>query len=147
MIKLNCFLIAQYAATAADGSLTIAGTFDNLDVKKAPDAPAEAVAAVPLGRAYLAAVSQASLEDGLSHRFRLRVMNGNGVPIMNDTFVSVAYRLNAFGRPMRHHLVLQLKGLILPGPDDYVFELSAENQGVLGELVLSVTDRSGETDA
>ena len=135
MIKLHCFLIAEYAAASSDGKLTIAGTFDSIDANLAPGAPPTLVNRIPLPRAYLAVVSEASIADGLTHQFRLRVLDGNGQPIAQDSLLPVAYSLNAFGRPMRHNLVVSLNGFVMPGADDYVFELSVVGKpGVLGEL-------------
>lgn len=147
MIKLNCFVIAEYAGTTADGRLTIAGTFDNVDVTRFPGAPPDALSAVPFPRAYLVAISEASIADGLTHQITLRIVNGNGDSITDPTVIAVNYILNAFGRPMRNNLVISLNGLILPGPDDYVFELWAEGQsGRLGDFTFSVTDVTGRPD-
>lgn len=140
MIKLNCFLIAEYAALTSDSRMIIAGTFDNLDVQPVPGAPADALDQIPFPRAYVVAISEASIADGLSHQMRLRVIDGNGQPIMNDVPIAVTYALNPFGRPMRHNLMITLAGMVLPGPDDYVFELYVDGQPrALGEFTFSVT--------
>lgn len=141
MIKLKCFLIAEYAALTPDNRMIIAGTFDNLDVQRAPGAPANALAQIPLPPAYLVAITEASIADGLAHQMRLHVIDGNGEPVADDALISVNYALNPFGRPMRNHLVITIAGMVLPGPDDYVFELYVEGQpGVLGECTLTVTE-------
>ena len=142
MIKLNCFLIAEYAAIAVDGKLTIAGAFDNLDVQRRPGAPEGSLDQIPFPRASIAAITEASIADGLSHQMRLRILDGNGQLIAPDIPLVVNYSLNQYGRPMRHNMLLNIMGLILPGPDDYVFELYVDDQPTpLGEFTFSVTER------
>lgn len=142
MIKLNGFLIAEYASLSADARLVIAGTFDNLDVQRRPGAPEGALQQIPFPRATLAIVTEASLADGLSHTFRLRIIDGNGQPIADDIPLEVAYALNPFGRPLRNNLLVNIQNLMLPGPDDYTFALYVGDQSTpLGELSFSVTER------
>lgn len=141
MIKLNCFLIAEYAGVSLDGKLTIAGTFDSMVIQRLPGAPPDAPLVFALAHAYIVAVTEASLADGLTHRFRLRVVNGNGERVMDELEGDVNYALNAFGRPMRNNLVIAVHGLVLPGPDDYVFELWADaDPRPVGEFVFSVSE-------
>lgn len=143
MIKLNCFLIAEYAAITADGRVTIAGTFDTVDVQRLPGAPDDALAQIPFPPAYVVAITEASIADGLSHQMRLRVVDGNGQPVMTDDIpIAVNYSLNQFGRPMRNNALINVRGLVLPGPDDYVFELYVDDQpGRFGEFMFSVAER------
>ena len=140
MIKLTCFLIAEYASIMADNRLIIAGTLDNLNVAVPRDAPPDALDWITVPLAYLVAVTEASIADGLTHHLRLRVLNGNGEPITEPIVFVVSYSLNPYGRPLRHNTVIRLAATVFPGPDDYVFELSVEGQpGVLGDCTLSVT--------
>ncbi len=142
MIKLNCFLIAEYAAVTAEGKVIIAGTFDSIDVQRMPGAPDDALAQIPFPPAYIAAITEASISDGLSHQMRLRVVDGNGQPVTDNMPIAVNYSLNQFGRPMRNNALINIKGLVLPGPDDYVFELYVDDQPApFGEFMFSVTER------
>ena len=145
MIKPHCFLVAEYAGISTDGKLTIAGTFDSMMVVRPPDAPPDAPFAVVVPHAYIVVVSEASLADGLSHQLRLRILDGNGQPVVEDTRGEITFALNAFGRPMRNNLIINLMGRVLPGPDDYVFELSVEgHQPPLAEFVFAVTEAAGQ---
>lgn len=147
MIKLNCFLIAEYAAISTDGKLTIAGTFDSLSLTRNPEAPADAAALVHFPHAYIAIVTEASLADGLTHEFRLRVLDGNGERVMDELPMQVNYALNAFGRPLRNNLIVSLNGLILPGPDDYVFEVTVQGySSPLAEFIFSVAEVPGSAN-
>lgn len=114
VIKLNCFLIAEYAAITADRRVTIAGTFDTLDVQRMPGAPDDALAQIPFPPAYVVAITEASIADGLSHQMRLRVVDGNGQPVTDDIPIAVNYSLNQFGRPMRHNALIII-GLVQKG--------------------------------
>lgn len=139
MIKLDCLLIAAYAGNSADGRLTIAGTFDSIEVRRADGAAVDANQRISFPAAYLAIVTHASLSDGLRHRVRLRVLDGDGNSVADEPVLDINYRLNRFGQPMRNSFVVNLSGLSLPGPDDYVFELRVEGApSVLGELTLPV---------
>jgi hypothetical protein len=122
MIKLNAMLIAEYAGSATDSKLTIAGTFDGITAERAAGQKHGDVA-VRLSRAYLAVVTEASIADGLAHTFLLRVLTGNGNPIIQEMEMAIHYALNEHGRPMKNQLVVDISGLIFPGPDDYTFEL------------------------
>lgn len=146
MIKLNCFLIAEYANLTTDGKLVIAGTFDNIEVQRKPGAPPDVVGQIPFPRATIVAVTEASIADGLTHRMRLRAIDGNGQTIAPDVPIRVDYALNQFGRPMRNNLLINIMGLLLPGPDDYVFELYAGDLPTpLGEITFSVNERLEST--
>jgi hypothetical protein len=145
MIKLNCFLIAEYAGISVDGKLTIAGTFDSMAIQRRPEASGDAPTAVLIPHAYIVAVTEASLADGLTHQFRLRILNGNGERVMDEVGGEVNYALNAFGRPMRNNLVVTMHRLVLPGPDDYTFELWADQEPrPLIEFVFSVFEAPSE---
>jgi hypothetical protein len=143
MVKLRCFLVAEYASIEVDGKLIIAGTFDRLEVQRTPDAPEDALDRIPLARAYIAVVTEASIADGLTHAARLHIVDGDGEPIADDTPMTIDYSLNRLGLPMRHNLVISIAGLVLPGPDDYVFQLYLDDETVpLGESIFSVTERT-----
>lgn len=143
MIKLNCFLIAEYASLSADNRLVIAGTFDNLDVQRNPSAPPGPLAQIPFPRATLVAVTEASIADGLTHEMRLRVIDGNGQQVLDDITFAINYQLNPFGRPLRNNLLVNIMGMVLPGIDDYTFALHVDGQATpLGELTFSVTERT-----
>jgi hypothetical protein len=143
MIKLNAFLMAQYAAVSTDNQLTIAGTVDNLDFTLRPDRPADAEVRVPLRSVYIVFSTEASIIGGLTRHFRMRVVNGNGEQVHDEYSIDVNYALNPQGRPMRNHCIIKIASLPFPGPDDYVFELRVDGQdGVLGELNFTVTDRT-----
>jgi uncharacterized protein DUF6941 len=142
VIKLNCFLIAEYATLSQDNKLVIAGTFDSLDAQRNPGAPPDALNRIPFPRATIVAVTEASIADGLSHQMRLRIINGNGQPIVADLQIPMSYALNQFGRPLRNNLLVNIQNLPLPGPDDYVFELYVDDNPVpIGELGFYVNER------
>lgn len=144
MLEIKAVHIAEYAAVA-DGRLTIAGVFDKIDYSRTqPDSetPAGAVDRVPLQRLYLVLVAEASLADGLRHRIRLRILNGAGVPVGEAMPFAIDFTLNSFGRRLRANIVIQVNGLMLPGADDYVFEISLDEAAltVLGDTILTVAD-------
>src|SRR5690348_11878410 len=136
MIKLNCFLFAEYAALSADNRLVIAGTFENVDVQRNPGAPADALDRIAFPKATLVIVTEASIADGLTHEMRLRVLDGNGHGVLDDDITfDIAYQLNPHGRPLRNNLLVNIMGLMLPGVDDYTFMLYVDNDTTpLGEL-------------
>ncbi|HEY0528691.1 MAG TPA: hypothetical protein VGD02_07670 [Gemmatimonadaceae bacterium] len=141
MIRLNCFLIAEYATLSPDSKLVIAGTFDSLEVQRKSPPPENSVLLVPFPRATIAIVTEASLADGLAHKMRLRIIDGNGKAIVEDLIMEMAYTLNQFGRPLRNNMLVNIQGLQLPGPDDYVFELFVDdNPKPLGEFAFFVTE-------
>jgi hypothetical protein len=139
-MKLNCFLLSEYAAASADGKLTIAGTFDNLDVVTQNDVDLEPRINIPMPPAYLVAVFQGSIADGLQHKIRLRVVDGDGNQIGNTEAFAFAFQINRYGRPLRHNHIVRINGMVLPGPDDYVFMLYVDdNAEALGEFTFTVT--------
>jgi hypothetical protein len=146
-IKCDCFLLAEYAGTSADGKLTIAGTVDGMSVQRPPQLAADAPFPVVLPRAYVAVVTEASLADGLTQQFRLRLLDGNGQDVMDEVPIEVNYALNPFGRPMRNNLVISINMLGLPGPDDYVFVLSVDGTpGRLAEQTFAVVEVPGQAN-
>lgn len=143
MIELKTALIAEYAVTA-EGKLTVAGTFDTLDVSRRPGVTPDALTAIAVPRLYLAIVTEASLLDGLRHTLRVRILNGAGEGFMEEILMPFQYVLNNVGRRMRSNIVLSLNGLTLPGCDDYVFEICIAGDPAtrLGEAMLSIVDRT-----
>lgn len=137
MLQIKAVHLAEYAV-AAEGRLSIAGIFDKLEYS--PNAQAPSNARVPIQRLYLAIVAEASLADGLRHPLRLRILNGSGVPIGESMPFQIDFALNKLGRLLRANIVILLNGLALPGPDDYVFEVSKDEQAltVLGDTILTV---------
>lgn len=140
-MQLNCFLITEYAGATADGRSVIAGTFDNMDIGTTTGLPIPAETPIPVPACYLAIVLQGSLADGLAHVAHVRILNGDGKPIGASPDIPFRFQLNKFGRPLRAHLFLRLNNLMLPGPDDYEFILTCDDDPtVLGRCGFTITD-------
>jgi hypothetical protein len=146
MIKVRAMLIAEYAGLATDGKLTVAGIFDGMNVTRR-DTSDETPVSVAISRAYLVIVSEASLADGLAHTFVMRILNGNGTPIIDDIKMPFSFALSASGRPMKNNLIANISGLTFPGVDDYTFELRIEGQPQFVEsLVFNVGESTRASD-
>jgi hypothetical protein len=141
-MKLNCFLLAEFAAITKEMKVVIAGTFDMMTATvpfgtELPLPPGHAIAMTPC---YLVAITECSISAGLRHQMRFRIVNGSGVPIVQETAFEILYEMNQDGRPLRNNLVIHLSGVALPGADDYVFELwHADDKTPLGEFTFSVS--------
>lgn len=141
-IKLKAMLIAQYAVVTQPGLLDVGGVFENFDVRRKPGTDSFDTRLV-LPPFFLVAITTCSLSLGTEHRALLRVVNDDGHKVSDDLDLGTwKYIINKHGRPMVHSAVIQIQGIPLPRPGDYVFELHVDGQRV-GETSLYVTDMTG----
>lgn len=132
-------LIAQYATVTQPGLVDIGGVFENFDVRRAPGSdPGDTHLVLP--PFFLVAITTCSLSLGTEHRAMLRVVNEDGQEVADDIDLGTwKYIMNRHGRPMVHQAVIQVQGIPVPRPGDYVFELFVDGRRV-GETSLYVTD-------
>jgi hypothetical protein len=135
---VRTFLLAEYAV-AAENRLTIAGTFDNINVRRPPGVTPEAVVNIPLRTSYLVAQLEARLSDGLEHTVSVRVMNDDNELIFDDAHQRIIFPLNPQGRPMKFIAIFILDGLVFPAPGDFHFALLIDGVEA-AELPVYVTD-------
>lgn len=143
MIESKLFLIAEYAHNN-NGSLTIAGTMDVIEVSRPPGVTPEQVRDIRIPRLFVVFVTEASLIDGLEHRVQVRLVNGSGISLVEPFTLDQVYILNDLGRPMRYNGVLQFNDVVFPSPDDYEFELwlMTDPPRRLSVTPISVVDRT-----
>lgn len=138
-MRLTCFLIAEHASVSREGKLTIAGTIDDFQIQRLPG---ESASPFPIAMppAYLVSQVEFNFSEGLTHAGRLRVLDDDGEAIAPEiNLPGIQLTMNAYGRPMRHNMIMRINGLRIPRPGDYVFELSIDGTRV-GETPLYVTD-------
>lgn len=139
-MNLRLLVFAEYAAIGQDGKLVIAGITDGLMVNRGPNVPTDGPSRILVPKTYLVAIIEASLADGLTHALALRLIDGNGQALPELVEIGQHnFTINKFGRPMQLRLVVEMNGLQLPGPDDYVFQLVVDGEEV-GEAPYYVTD-------
>ncbi len=128
-LKCVAIALAEYTSISADGKTTIAGIVDTVQFAFTPGTQAEAaVKAIgvfaPLS---LFVILTASIADGLQHPFGLSIQHEDGQNIISNANVgTVEFKVNRRGRPLRAHLVVELRALQLPAAGDYdvIFSIS-----------------------
>lgn len=139
MIVARVFLLAEYVVNARN-RLTIAGTYDSINVTRPQGIPPEAVINVPLRPSYIVAQLEARLSDGLEHTVSLRICNDDNQLIQDDSPPQrVVFPLNKHGRPMKFTVIFNVLGLTFPHPGDYYFSLLVDDSSV-AELPMYVVD-------
>jgi hypothetical protein len=107
------------------------GIFDRLFVR-------DATRPTALPPCYLFAKLQASIMDGSDHAIELRLVDGNGTPILDQhAIVPVRFGTVGPGYPLSAMLIVQLGGQSLPTAGDYAWELRTGGV-ILGNLELIV---------
>jgi hypothetical protein len=146
-LTLKTFLLSEYAQVTRDGKLVVAGIFDNFDVLRKPDAPADAPNRIVLPPFHLVAIVTCSIADGTEHKAFVRFVNDDGKQVSDDIDLGTwRFVLNSHGRPMKVQSVIAMRGAPVPSPGDYEFELHVDGTR-LGVTSLYVTDVTGRNQA
>ena len=139
-MKLGFLLFAEFAANTDDMKMVIAGTFNNIVVKRAkPNIPGT-VSVLQLPRVFLAAKVEASISDGLRHQAELRVLNEDGKSVIQPMPLGEwVFIMSGEGRPMHFQAVIGVDKMPLPGTGEYTFELWVSGKR-LGDCALYVDE-------
>src|SRR4051812_13814673 len=97
MMKLNAFLLTEFAAITTEGKVVIAGTFDTMSATPKPGVTPPRGAIIPLMPCYLVAITECSVSDGLVHPMRFRVVDGSGKQVGEMTPFNIQYEMNRQG--------------------------------------------------
>lgn len=139
-MRLRLFVFAEYGSAGTDNKLTIAGIIDGVNVKRRPGTEAKPGGTISLPPIYMVAVVEGSISDGLTHALSLRFLNDDAKEVTKPANLGrFSFVVNPLGRPMSANLIVQLGGLVVPGPGDYILELLVGGRPI-GEAPFYVTD-------
>lgn len=145
LMRIIAMLLAEYASISQDNKLTVAGVWDALRFQRHTDVPpadGPVLEVVPVPPVYFVAQIDFSIANGLRHTAALYVRDADGRNVVGPlNMPDLQLRMNKHGRPMRHTIVVALRGLMLPGPGDYAVELHID-ANLVGDTPLYVSDET-----
>lgn len=133
-MELRFAHLADYAAAASDGKLTIVGVFD-IVWDSLQDLP------IPLPACFLVANFAGSISEGTAHELEVRLVDPDEVPVIDPIRVPLNLRPTGPGYPLRAQVLLGFGPGVLKVPrrGDYLFRFLVDGLGV-GELSLAVRE-------
>jgi hypothetical protein len=122
--------IANYADHNSHGLLSAAGIFDGVNAVGI-DGP------IPFPRCFLVVKVQAPLTGGTQQSIELACTDGDGRDVFPPTTIPLKFASRGPGYRLQAQAVMELSGLAVPGPGDYVFRLRAGGRQI-GEVPVVV---------